>query len=394
MDLAILSTIFDKRVNAFNILVEISIQDYLETARKIINKNYFQRKRITTSFTTYSLLKKDLEKGCVIPAIVLAHIPNSQNEAGNADKKITDDALNKIFKSEDLIILDGLQRTYTIMDLDDDLKSKTPEEKNIFLKSKIRLEIYIGMNRLSILYRTLTLNTGQTPMTLRHQIEILYNDFPTTYEKDKISLFKEVDTNRPGRIGEYNFKYILDGFQSYLDQNELLIDRGELLESLKRLDEENQNTFNSVDLFESFLKTYHGFVKKMDAISSGWVCSEELAVRFNKNPFGKDTYEIFSKAQPITGFGAAIGILKDNKFISGLEDISDLVEKISLKKSPEETFSYFLETLDKVKQNAKKIGDEQRKFFRFFFRNLFMKEGDSFLDFEKSIKDAYRAYNI
>ena len=84
-----------------------------------------------------------------------------------------------MFKPENLIILDGLQRTYTILELIEELKSEedNQEELSKVLSNSIRIEVFLGINKIGILYRMLTLNTGQTPMSIRHQIEILYSDY-------------------------------------------------------------------------------------------------------------------------------------------------------------------------------------------------------------------------
>lgn len=63
----IASTLFDKRINAENILTEITISDYLKIAKKIVDSNEFQRAKVSNSKTVYSLLKKDLLAGCIMP---------------------------------------------------------------------------------------------------------------------------------------------------------------------------------------------------------------------------------------------------------------------------------------------------------------------------------------
>ena len=78
-----------------------------------------------------------------------------------------------------MLILDGLQRTFVILDLHDDIKEGKVKnfDTAIFLNQIIRAEIYIGLGKLGILYRMLTLNTGQTTMSTRHLMEILYLDY-------------------------------------------------------------------------------------------------------------------------------------------------------------------------------------------------------------------------
>ncbi|MDA8501138.1 hypothetical protein NNO02_01520, partial [Citrobacter sp. Awk 2] len=165
------SLLEDERINAKNILVEMSLDEYQKLIKNILNKNEFQRKRVKSSKTVYALLKEDLLKNCIIPPIVLAltsKLSFDENDSDEFTSKIND-------KKDDLVILDGLQRTHTILDLISELKESQNEAAlNKLLAQPIRVEIYNGLNRLGILYRMLTLNTGQTPMSLRQQIEILY----------------------------------------------------------------------------------------------------------------------------------------------------------------------------------------------------------------------------
>ena len=55
----------------------------------------------------------------------------------------------------------------------------------------------------------------------------------------------------------------------------------------------------------------------------------------------------------------------------------------------------FLELLvkfDKIKESSKKIGNAQRMFMQYFFRELFNKYGDSYLDLMKAVKNGYQKY--
>ena len=66
------SKVKDGRINAVNVLLDMSIEEYLEVAGDIIKNNEFQRKRVKNSSTVYALLKKDLRCNCTMPPIVLA----------------------------------------------------------------------------------------------------------------------------------------------------------------------------------------------------------------------------------------------------------------------------------------------------------------------------------
>ena len=298
------------------------------------------------------------------------------------------DTINK--HKEKLIILDGLQRTYTIRDLVNELIEKDDPDKNEILKRKLRIEIYIGINKLGILYRMLTLNTGQTPMSSRHQIEIIYSDYIQS-GIDGITLIKEVDGDTPNAEGEYKFRDIIEGFTSYLDRDYLTIDRTDILTNIKSLEKlavENQGS----DLFIEFLTAYNTFVKKMNDIGSGWNFDEaELDQKLTGQPFARTTLKIFNKSQVMTGFGSALGKLIDNGAIEKTSDVLKMINKLS-GEDIEDVLNTLIIRLDSIRVVAKKIGNDQRMFFHFFFRDLFDTESDGFLNLGNSIFEAYKQY--
>lgn len=173
----ILSIIQDGLLNANNVLLQMTIGEYLDIGLRILKNNQYQRKRVSRSSSIYSLLGNDLKRLCTIPTIVLALTDESKRDI--LQKGMKSEQLMAVFKSEDLIILDGLQRTYTLRDVRNELVQGlildiVPE---VFLNHQLRVEVYSGLSKTGILYRMLTLNTGQTPMSRRHEIEILYSSY-------------------------------------------------------------------------------------------------------------------------------------------------------------------------------------------------------------------------
>lgn len=384
----ILNKLYDKRIKALNVLVEMTIEDYYEISQEIIRKNEFQRRRVKSSSTVYSLLKSDLLHGCVIPPIVLALSKfETKDIRKEQDDKIIKQFLNK---KQNLIILDGLQRTYTIRDLIQELETaKDNDSLDKLFKYKLRIEIYIGIDKLGILYRMLTLNTGQTPMSLRHQIEILYSDYLLEDFGD-VKFITETDDSRPSNFGEYKFKDIVEGFNSYLERDYLKIDRFDILDnirSLEKLSKENQEK----DLFKSFVNAYHSLAVKFLESSNGWEYSEEEDRKLTGQPFGKTVDKIFSKSQVMTGFGSAIGKLVDFNLISSIDDVVELSDKIDLI-NIDRSLNHLIIKLDSIRTMAKKIGNDQRMFFHFLFRELFDNKGDAYLNLYESIEEAFKSY--
>jgi len=378
---------YDNRIDSLNILIETTIEEYYTLSKEILDNNEFQRRRVKSSSSIYSLLKTDLRHGCVIPPIVLAL-------AIEAKPKIDEDneiLINTILdKKNHLIILDGLQRTYTIRDLVNELNDKKDPDREKILQHKLRIEIYLGVNKLGVLYRMLTLNTGQTPMSSRHQIEIIYSDYIQEDLKD-IRLIKETEGDTPNNLGEYKFRDIIDGFTSYLDRDYLTIDRNDILDNIKSLEKlavENQGN----DLFLEFLNTYHSFVKKMVELYDSWTFDEEeIETKLTGQPFAKNSLKIFNKSQVMTGFGSAVGKLLDFESITKVSDIKGMIEKLKINNVEEDLYNLVIK-LDCIRVIAKKIGNDQRMFFHFFFRELFDKKSDGYLDIQTSINDAYKQY--
>ncbi len=387
----IISILEDKRIKSINILTEFTIQEYLKTADDIIRNNPFQRKRVKSSSTVYSLLRDDLKLGCIIPPIVLALNKNIDETRGIRDLGKTE--LEKYITEnlKDALILDGLQRTYNIIDANDELEKTGDTEGLInYHNNKIRCEFYLGIDKIGILYRMLTLNTGQTPMSLRHQIEILYSDY-LKQNINGITLFREIDEKVARTTGQYSFKEVIEGFTSYLLRDYLTFDRSDILEnikSLEKLSKENQG----LDIFTNFIQAYHTFQLKMVDVLKNWKFQEE-AFEYNLStaPFGKDAISIFNKSQTMTGFGAAIGFLKDQE-LSSLEKTLADISKIKFDVSTESTMDDLLYKLDEIRKNASKIGNAQRAYFYYFFRELFNENGDSYLSISLSIENAYKRY--
>jgi hypothetical protein len=378
----------DDRINASNFLIELPVAEYLSLADRALTKNEFQRRRVKSASTVYALLKEDLQKGCMIPPIVLG-LPSTAKEKEITLKTICD-VVEK--RADDLLILDGLQRTYTIIELRAELRSKKDEiALSKLLKLPLRIEIYVGINRIGILYRMLTLNTGQTPMSLRQQIEMLYIDF-ANIPIHGVKLIKEADDDAPEKLGEYTFRSIIEGFNAYLERNELPFDRFDILENIKSLEKlstENQ----SANLFEDFVRTYDRFVKQFAKLTANKaVASAELKIA--GQPFGKDARRIFTKSQAITGFGSAIGKLKDFDAVSGFSVITAGIDKIKSAKDGDEALVKLLQTMEKIRLTSKKIGNSQRLYFHFFFRELFNPGGDSFLKLSAAVENAFQKYQV
>lgn len=375
------SRIFDRRINSENVLIQTTLGEYLDLINEAMDKNPFQRKRVTSSKTVYSLLREDIRKGCVIPPIVLAlsyDVADNGAQPHKSDAEIIDVILRR---RGDLLILDGLQRTHSFKDvISDALDAELPGIRN----TPIRIEVYMGLNKIGILYRMLTLNSGQTPMSLRQQIEMLYWEYHNT-GVEGLRFVREVDSEHATQLNEYNFKEVIEGFNSYLERNEQPLERTDLLEnirSLEKLSHENNNR----DLFKEYVSVLHKFITKViDLMDGASISKEDLN---GKLLWGKDSKQCFKKTQVFAGFGAAIGKLKDREVIANLEDVEGVCGDLLIGCEPQDFLIELNSALDWISKNTKKIGNAQRMFFHFYFRELLNSEGDSFKDLRASIDGA------
>jgi hypothetical protein len=381
----LISSLHDGRINAKSLLLESAVGEYLTIAKKILENNEFQRRRVKSSPTLYSLLKEDLLRGCVIPPIVLAF---GGDGAAGVNEQDIDEFISA--HGDELLILDGLQRTSSMLDLEAELLAKNDVDSLQRLRAHtLRLEVYVGINRLGVLYRMLTLNTGQTPMSLRQQVEILFLDYARIPMGD-IRLVREAEDAAVDKIGKYAFKAVIEGFNSYLERNELPIDRYDLLESVKSLEKLSKEN-EQVNLFKEFVETYHQFVVKVNDLTNGETFSS-AALDIDGQPFGIDARRIFSKEQALAGFGAGTAKLRDFNKIGSFYDVRESINNLFASTSPTEALASLLKRLEAIRLTAKKIGNSQRLFFHFYFREILNPEGDAFRDLSSAVEAAYRKY--
>lgn len=381
-----MNCIHDYRIDADNYMLQMTIEEYYSLVSDSLNDNEYQRKRVRNASSIYNLLKQDLKQGCIMPPIVLAYTDSIKNPE-NIIEEIREGR-------KKLKILDGLQRSYTIKEIFEEVNNVGlfAETGTNPLKNLIRVEVYTGIRKLGILYRMLTLNTGQTQMTTRHQIEIIYSDYKTNCEVEGVRLLSEVDGETPGTLGEYKFRDVVDGFTSYLQKDYLTLDRMDILNNvmnLERLSEEDMN----MNLFNDYIDSYNCFVKKLNELFPYSISEEQLRsdLDLKAAPYATTYVKLFNKSQSLTGFGNAIAVLKDLKIVNSFDDLKCIISSIN-GSTAEMGFWCLIEKLDKVRGLAKKIGNDQRLYFHHFFKKLFDKNETAYLDINEAAQRAYNEY--
>lgn len=407
------SWLVDQKIRGVNVLADFRIGEYVQLAEQIIGKNELQRRRVKTFTRTYELLKRDLLEGCVIPPLILA-VTESFGARNPGFQPLVDhclarpenveihaEELESFVKSaineEELIILDGLQRTHTLRQCMSETRGTDEGER--FAQRTLRVEIYLGLRKLGLLYRMLTLNTGQVPMSFRHQIEIMYNDYLDTDQlPDGIRITRELEGARARGLGKYKYADVVDMFYSYTTGNPQSIDRPALVGQLKEIDflQDFAPTDEDQGLL-SLLRAYHAFTTHLSNRAPGWMYSpSELFDDTPDRPFGSDVATIFGKVQPMTGFGAECHrLIKQQSKYRNLSGIAEAITRCDFEtEHPDTVLDQLIRILDDIARKAKKIGDAQRLFFQLAFRQLFLPESDSFCDLSKCWLAAQQQYEL
>ena len=388
----VLSVIYDGLLDANNVLVEMTVGEYLDIGLKILDNNQYQRRRVSRSSSVYSLLGNDLKRLCTIPTIVLAL--TDENLRNELSFGMASEDIKTVLNNQNLIILDGLQRTYTIRDTLREMEASIFDANEIEIQKlrnhTLRIEVYCGLSKTGILYRMLTLNTGQTPMSRRHEIEILYSSY---LERDieGIHFNRQASKDADSGIDVYDFDNAIEGFNSFIESDELPMDRFDILGVIQRLEKVAEDDYKK-NLFELFIKLYNKFAHHFDGQSNHW---ELTAGRKSslKSVYAKDMASFFNKAQTMSAFGAAVGDIMCEKTEWGLANMQKVIDGVRFEQDPGETMFTLLLVLQEVREGAKKIGVAQRQYLKRFFQVLFAEGTKTYQSVEFSIKEAKEKYD-
>lgn len=391
--------LFDKKIRAFALSVDLPIGEYLKLVERHLNNLDIQRgKMLAQKKDIYGRLISDLKDGTVIPPISLALSTSSDVLSFLSVEKLKknisvksanytelEETLNAHLEKGDLNILDGLQRTYCLLSVVDDIH-KNPQALKKFNESPIRAEIWLHITTNGLLYKILVLNTGQVKMSLRHQIEILFMPL----QEDIINIAKSIEDvdlmfstykqQQPSK-GLYNYKFgnIVEAFTVFSTGNPIADKTNIVVEELEKMDvledlERTKFEKKNIELFTRFL-----------------LLLDEILWKYYKEPIlddeGKKLLltsrdELMNSAPFISGFFAAVGkCRKDKESLRRLDRGRQYLMKIlTQSKQNPLNLKIMSQILIVERDRAKRWGEEQRRFFYEAFRELFLSRPDNLLD--------------
>lgn len=171
------------------------LADRFDAQRKFQNKKFYQR------------LQRDIIRGCLMPPITIAFVDN--NKTNLEDKQNFKEYVNK--NIENGYILDGLQRLNTLNAASN--IDGFDEEKPILVN------IIVAPSQDRLLYRMITLNNGQKPMTARHQIEILTGSLFDFGHLENITVLSEKESEEKRIRGALRLGDISKAYMAFLANN-------------------------------------------------------------------------------------------------------------------------------------------------------------------------------
>lgn len=347
----------DYRTNTNVIYAQILVKEYFDLIGDNYNKFQLQRKKET--HRGYKRLKEDLEEGALLPGITLAIEPSKAKEfIPLIDKKEKDKISKKMESIKDSIyILDGLQRTHKIKEL---IESKITFKA----QQKLLLEIWVEPEITHLVYRLIVLNSGQKPMSMRHQIELLFTTMRTTLIREipTLEILVENKEDKRTKASQFPFERLVTAYYSFLTKSPE-VDKSTIVSQKiveeKIMDETEEYLSDSFNSFKEYLKQYC----KLD---------EEL-FRICNNTDLKSFRNWFADANVINSFFSSVGKLHESKAKRIDKAIITLIEKLKSASKGEDIIK-----LGEYKKIREEVADPKKYNVGFATRLLLSKSFDEY----------------
>lgn len=375
----------DSRVDCFSIMEKMVIKDYLKLIQYAYeNKGNLEGQRLAlktkSAITIRNRMHSDILKGTVLPPVVIGIVVGEElfNEFNDLIDTENIDEIRKLIMTvddKDISIIDGMQRTTSLMEASD----KNEE----ILDRETRVEFWVTKNVNSLIYRMLILNTGQVPWNLKRQIEVVFNPLIKEIGKnvDTLELISIDDPSYRTAPGQYQSEKIIELFLVFGTREAKIDTKGALADEFTRLDFIEVTSDNQLsEFFIEFLKIMIELDRLVFNISLGIDVADDDKFKNGRDIFGSQTLKagfMAAISQYIFGLPGEEYSLKEQKDQStkliGLFN-NFIVELKS--KTTEELIEYIdFMTLNQIMRTVNKgIGDFERKFFTIAFETLISKE--------------------
>jgi hypothetical protein len=210
MGLKVIGRSKDLRINTDVVYALIDIQDYLKLVGDDFDKFDIQRNR--EKHPSYERLKEDIKNGASLPGITLALKANFAQDLQEKMPNMSDDELSEYLANPNQVhILDGLQRTYIIHDINSGFKDG----------QQLLLEFWIEKHSNQLIYRFIVLNAGRKAMTLNHQLELLFMTMRDTLQEEMqgLEIFIEKADKKRDKPKMYAFNTLVSTYYCFITKN-------------------------------------------------------------------------------------------------------------------------------------------------------------------------------
>jgi hypothetical protein len=341
VEIRILGDSTDLRTNTPVIYAQMTITDYLELVGENFNAFAIQRRR--EKHKAYARMKEDIIKGALLPAITLAvkpeAVPNLLPLHESGDREALATALKT---TGNINILDGLQRTYILRDL---LRDGVAFKEN----QNVLLEFWLEANYKHLIYRIIVLNAGQKPMSMRHQLEVLFSIFRTKLEGEirDLDLFDERSGARRTRPRKYALDRIVTAYHSFLTKSPEVEKENLVAQQLVEenvLSESEDKLSTQFDEFREFLKLYaeiddqicRVYDGTLQGVPSGanWFGSENVMNAFFAavSDFGSTEDKLNRIKSAITNLSASLGTANPGADPLNLATLQQIIDGFNARK--------------------------------------------------------------
>lgn len=314
----------DKVISSNYIVAKTSYDFALENLVPLIDRLDQQRNTLPPQF--YLKLEKDLKNGCIMPPLTIALIDTNYSESDTLEQ--TESFINENINSA--FILDGIQRLNTLRRIGKD---------SLDLSRPLYLNILICNSMDKLLYRMITLNNGQKPMSARHQVEILAGNI---YNFDDISLNVQTEKEKGKKKIKGAFKKgdIIKAYLAFIS-NSINIDNQKIIE--EKLDELITDKIIESDVTERSIE-FSDVIDLIEKFTTDSELAEWFLVANNLIGFSAGISASFEslKHESLENFKGYLGKVEDS--LSNLE-----VSKIKLGLARRISVQYIIQNYSHVK---------------------------------------------
>lgn len=261
MAITILGTAVDVRTNTPVVYTQMTIPEYLTIVGTRFEEFHLQRRR--EKHKAYGRLESDIRDGALLPSITLAVKPEMVAAILPVYEEYRENharagALAALLSTPETVdILDGLQRTYIMRDLANQGETFKQDQR-------ILVEFWLERDLHNLIYRIIVLNAGQKPMSIRHQLELLFASLQDSILQrlPGVEIYLERENTRRTRPKKFAFDVVVTAYQAMITgspeiQKANLV-ANELIES-SALDLSEQGVSEQFDRFVEMLKRYVEF---------------------------------------------------------------------------------------------------------------------------------------